>query len=117
VPGRLDVGSLHWESRTEARRASHALLILLMGKARGCSVHRLDHRPGSLKARPAQVDSADAQAALPRRRSSASGTRVQGAFVLFPTGTTDRGTPKYDAIGEVHGVLPTLLAPASATGQ
>jgi hypothetical protein len=36
-------------SRTEARRASHAFLILPMGKARGCSVHRLDHRPGALK--------------------------------------------------------------------
>jgi len=39
-------------SRTEARRASHAFLILPMAKARGCSVHRLDHRPGALQGPP-----------------------------------------------------------------
>src|SRR5260221_6837233 len=41
---------------------------------------------------------------------------VQDAFVLLPVGTTHHGTPKYDSVGKVPDVLPSLLAQGEGPG-
>ncbi len=42
---------------------------------------------------------------------------VQDAFVLLPTGTTDRGTPKYDEVGKVQDVLAPSMAQQRGNGK
>src|SRR5258708_36262229 len=41
---------------------------------------------------------------------------VQDAFVLLPVGTTHHGTPKYDSVGKVQDVLPSILAQGEGPG-
>src|SRR5260221_9743345 len=42
---------------------------------------------------------------------------VQDAFVLLPVGTTHHGTPKYDSVGKVQDVLPSILAQGEGPGN
>ena len=56
-------------------------------------------------------------ASLKRSATGSAWHLVQGAFLLLPLGTTYQGTGKQYSVGEVQGVLPSILPQGQGIGK
>src|SRR5262245_35780482 len=88
-----------------------------MAHARGFSVQRRDHRPGSLKGLAGPAGHCRLGGGVAAQTLVIVWHPVQDAFALLPTGTTYRGRPKYDSVGKGQRILPTVLAQASESSN